>query len=154
MPRSTPGGPSNDWTGAVMPFLSHGKLTNEIQICFSKWWENEKRNSNPFFKVKRKRKTKNEIHIRFSKWCENEKRKLKFISFFKVIRKRKTKYEVQNRFSKLGRKWKTKSKIQICFSMSCENEKWKWHLNSLFPCHRKTVGSKVHALCWSSLSIL
>ena len=29
--------------------------------------------------------------------------------------------------------------------MSCENEKWKWHLNSLFPCHRKTVGTKVHA---------
>ena len=30
--------------------------------------------------------------------------------------------------------------------MSCENEKWKWHLNSLFLCHRKTVGTKVHAL--------
>ena len=61
------------------------------------------------------------------------------------MRKRKTKYEVQNRFLKLGRKRKTKSKIQICFSMSCENEKWKWNLNSLFPCHRKTVGIKVHA---------
>ena len=72
-----------------------------------------------------------------------------------MIRKRKTKYEVQNRFSKLGRKWKTKSKIQICFSMSCENEKWKWHLNSLFPCHRNTVGTKVHALLtftWSCSS--
>ena len=68
--------------------------------------------------------------------------------FLQVIRKRKTKYEVQNRFSKLGRKWKTKSKIQICFSMSCENEKWKWHLNSLFPCHRNTVGTKVHAFVW------
>ena len=30
--------------------------------------------------------------------------------------------------------------------MSCENEKWKWHLNSLFSCHRKTAGTKVHAL--------
>ena len=75
----------------------------------------------------RKRKTKTEIHIRFSKRCENEIRSSK--PFFKVSRKRKT-----------------KSKIQICFSMSCENEKWKWHLNSLFPCHRKTAGTKVHAL--------
>ena len=29
--------------------------------------------------------------------------------------------------------------------MSCENEKCKWHLNPNFPCHRKTVGTKVHA---------
>ena len=29
--------------------------------------------------------------------------------------------------------------------MSCENKKCKWHLNSIFPCHRKTVGTKVHA---------
>ena len=29
--------------------------------------------------------------------------------------------------------------------MSCEKEKWKWHMNSVFPCHRKTVGTKVHA---------
>ena len=74
----------------------------------------------------RKRKTKTEIHIRFSKRCENEIRSSK--PFFKVSRKRKT-----------------KSKIQICFSMSCEKEKCKWHLNSIFPCHRKTVGTKVHA---------
>ena len=75
----------------------------------------------------RKRKTKTEIDIRFSKWCENEIRSSK--PFFKVRRKRKT-----------------KSKIQIWFSMPCENEKWIWHLNSFFPCHRKTVGTKVHAL--------
>ena len=118
---------------------SHTKTKNEIQTRFSKWCENEKRslnpfskvmrkrNSYPFFKVMRKRKTKTEIHIRFSKRCENEIRSSKL--FFKASRKRKT-----------------KSKIQICFSMSCENEKWKWHLNSLFPCHRKTVGTKVHAL--------
>ena len=33
--------------------------------------------------------------------------------------------------------------------------KWKWHLNSLFPCHRNTVGTKVHALLtftWSCSS--
>ena len=38
-----------------------------------------------------------------------------------------------------------KNEIQIHFSMSCEKEKCKWHLNSIFPCHRKTVGTKVHA---------
>ena len=148
MPRSHPegvAGASNDWTGAVIPFSSHAKMTNEIQICFSKWWENEKRNSNPFFKVMRKRKTKNEIHIRSWKCWKTKNESWNWYPFFKVMRKRKTKYEVQNRFLKLGRKRKTKSKIQICFSMSCENEKWKWHLNSLFPCHRKTVGTKVHA---------
>ena len=39
MPRSHPegvAGASNDWTGAVIPFSSHAKMTNEIQICFSK----------------------------------------------------------------------------------------------------------------------
>ena len=127
-------GASNDWT------------TNEIQICFSKWWENEKRNSNPFFKVMRKRKTKNEIHIRFSKWCENEKRKLKLISVFLSDPKTKNEIRSSKPFFKVRRKRKTKSKIQICFSMPCENEKWIWHLNSFFPCHRKTVGTKVHAL--------
>ena len=54
-------------------------------------------------------------------------------------------------FFKVMRKRKTKSKIQICFSMSCENEKCKWHLNSIFPCHRKTVGTKVHALKFKSV---
>ena len=29
-------GASNDWTDAVIPFSSHGKMTNKIQICFSK----------------------------------------------------------------------------------------------------------------------
>ena len=65
-------GASNDWTGAV---TRHAKMKNEIQICFSKWWENETRNSYPFFKVMRKRKTKTEIDVRF----------------LKVMRKRKTK---------------------------------------------------------------
>ena len=37
--------------------------------------------------------------------------------------------------------------------MSCGNEKWKWHLNSLFPCHRKTVGTKVHAFCMLFLAV-
>ena len=63
MPRLTSRGcpgTSNDWTGAVIRFSSHGKMTNEIQIYFSimKPYKNEKRNSNPFFKVMRKRETK------------------------------------------------------------------------------------------------
>ena len=123
-------------------------------------WLNYKRNSDLFFKVMRKRETKfksvfqsnaktkneNEIHIRFSKWCENEKRKLKSISVFQSDAKTKNEIRSSKPFFKVRRKRKTKSKIQICFSMPCENEKWIWHLNSSFPCHRKTVGTKVHAL--------
>ena len=133
---------SNDWTGAVIRFSSHAKMTNEIQICFSKWWENEKRNSNPFFKVMRKRKTKNEIHIRFSKWCENEKRKLKLISvfqsdaktkneirsskpFFKVRRKRKTiKKQNSNLFSNVMRKRKMDMALEFPFLTPSKNG---WH---------------------------
>ena len=128
MPRSTlrgcPG-TSNDWTGAVIRFSSHGKMTNEIQIYFS---------------ITSHTKTKNEIQIRFSKWCENEKRnsnpffkvmrerKTKFKSVFKVMRKWKTKLKRNSLpFFKVVRKRKTKYEVQIRFSMSCEKEKWKWN---------------------------
>ena len=110
-------------------------MTNETPICFS---------------ITSNAKTKNEIQIRFSKWCENEKRKLKFIPVFQSEAKTKKEIRSSNPFFKVKRKRKTKSKIQLCFSMSCENEKCKWHLNSIFPCHRKTVGTKVHALLWNS----
>ena len=124
---------------------------------FFKPCKNNKRNSELFFKVMRKRetkfksgfqsneKTKNEIHIRFLKWCENEKRKIKLISVFQSGAKTKNEIRSAKPIFKVRRKRKTKSKIQICFSMSCKNEKWKWHLNSLYPCHGKTVGTKVHA---------
>ena len=68
------------------------------------------------------------------------------ISVFQSDPKAKNEIRSSKPFFKVRRKRKTKSKIQICFSMSCENEKWIWHLNSFFPCHRKTVGTKVHAL--------
>ena len=135
-------GASNDWTGAVIRFSSHAKVTNEIL----------------FFKVMRKgetkfksvfqgnAKTKNAIHIRFSKWCENKKWKLKLVSVFQSDAKAKNEIRSSKPFFKVRRKRKAKSKIQICLSMSCENEEWIWHLNSLFSCHRKTVGTKVHAL--------
>ena len=107
-------------------FFNNKPYKNEIQIRFSKWCENEKRNSNPFFKVMRERKTKfKSVFKVMRKWKTKLKRNS--LPFFKVVRKRKTKYEVQ-----------------IRFSMSCEKEKWKWNLNSIFPCHRKTVGNKVH----------
>ena len=106
MPRSHPegvAGASNDWTGAVIPFSSHAKMTNEIQICFSKWWENEKRNSNPFFKVMRKRKTKNEI--RSAK------------PFFKVRAKTKNKKQNSNLFSNVMRKRKMEMALEFPFPM-------------------------------------
>ena len=86
---------------------------------------------------------------------ENEKRKLKLISVFSSDTKTNNEIRSAKPFFKVRAKMKNKSKIQICFSMSCENEKWKWHLNSLFPCHRNTVGTKVHALLtftWSCSS--
>ena len=73
-----------------------------------------------------------------------QKQKTKFKSVFQsVANKRKLKFIS---VSQSEAKTKKKSKIQIGFSMSCENEKCKWHLNSIFPYHRKTVGTKVHAL--------
>ena len=136
------------------PFFKPCKNDKLNSKLFFKGWENEKRNSYPFFKVMRKWKTKNEIHIRFSKWCENEKRKLKLISVFLSDPKTKNEIRSSKPFFKVRRKRKTKSKIQICFSMPCENEKWIWHLNSFFPCHRKTVGTKVHAFWRCYVNIL
>ena len=121
-------GTSNDWTGAVIRFFKSWKNDKRNSDLFfnNKPYKNEKRNSNPFFKVMRKRKTKfKSVFKVMRKWKTKLKRNS--LPFFKVVRKRKTKYEVQ-----------------IRFSMSCEKEKWKWNLNSIFPCHRKTVGNKVH----------
>ena len=86
MPRSTPGGGGGGGRGF--------KWLNWCSDPFFKPCKNDKRNSDLFFKVMRKReakfksvfqsnaKIKNEkrIHIRFSKWCKNEKRKLKLIA--------------------------------------------------------------------------
>ena len=80
-------------------------MTNETPICFSitsnaktkfksvfqsdARTKIEKWNSNPFFKVKRKRKKKYEVQIRFSKLSENEKQKAKFKSVFQCHAKTK-----------------------------------------------------------------
>ena len=93
-------------TGAVIRFqLSHAKTTNEIQICFSitshtktkneiqilypKWCENEKRNSYPFVKVMRKRKTKFLPVFQSDERTKNKKQNSNL--FFNVMQKRKTK---------------------------------------------------------------
>ena len=145
IPRSTRRGcpgTSNDWcsnpfyrsraitTNEIqIRLLSDVKTKNEIQIRLLKWCENEKRNSNPFFKVMWKRKTK-------------------FISVFQSDTKTKNEKRSSNAFFNVRRKRKTNSKIQTVFQCHAKtkNEKWKWNLNSIFPCHRKTVGTKVHAL--------
>ena len=63
---------------------SNANTKNEIKIRFPSdaKTKHKKRNSNPFFKEMRKRKTKTEIQIPFSKCGENEKRKTKFKSVF------------------------------------------------------------------------
>ena len=66
-------------------------MTNEIQICFSKWCENDKRNSNPFFKVMRKPKTQFISVFQSYAKAKNEIRSSK--PFFKVRRKRKAKFK-------------------------------------------------------------
>ena len=108
MPRSTPRvcpGTSIDWTGAEIRLSSHAKTTNEIQICFSitshtkmkneiqilypKWCKNEKRNSYPFVKVMRKRKTKFLSVFQSDERTKNKKQNSNL--FFNVMQKRKTK---------------------------------------------------------------
>ena len=115
IPRSTPRGcpgTSNDWCSN--PFYRSRAITkNEIQIRLLKWCENEKRNSNPFFKVMWKRKTK-------------------FISVFQSDTKTKNEKRSSNAFFNVRRKRKTNSKIQICFLMSCENEKRKMEVEFEF----------------------
>ena len=88
-------------------FFNNKQCKNEIQIRFSKWCESEKRklkfasvfqseaktkketgSSNPFFKVKRKGKTKSKIQICFSMSCENEKWIWHLIPFSHAIEKR------------------------------------------------------------------
>ena len=120
---------SNDWCSnpISIKWCKNDKRNSDL-FFNNNPYKNEKRNSNPLSKVMRKRKTKfisvfqsdektkNEIFIRFSKWWEHKKNK-----------KQKFKFVFQ------------------CHAKT-KNEKWKWNLNSIFPCHRKTVGTKVHAL--------
>ena len=62
---------------------------NEIQIRFSKWWENEKQK--PKFKspFQSAAKTKNKIQIRFSMSQVDEKRKIEMEMEFHFTRPKK-----------------------------------------------------------------
>ena len=86
--------------------------------------KHEKRNSNPFFKVMRKRKTKTEIQIPFSKCGENEKRNSN--PFFNVTSRQKTKNRNGNGipFYKAEEKRKIKMKFEGHFFMPSKNG---WH---------------------------
>ena len=87
---------------------------------FFKSCKNDKRNSDLFFKVMRKRETKYEVHNRFSKSSKNEKQKAKF-------NPAKTKNEIHILFSK----W-CENEIHIRFSKWCENEKRNTKFKTVF----------------------
>ena len=64
----------------------------------------------------------------------------------------KTKNEIQTRFSKWCENEKQKAKFKSVFQSHAKTKrKWRWSLNSIFLCHRKTVGTKVHAFVRSYL---
>ena len=108
-------------------------MTNETPICLS---------------ITGNANTKNEIQIRFSKWCENETRKTKFKSVFQSDAKTKHEKRNSNPFFNVTNRQKTKNRNGngIPFYKAEEKRKIKWNLNSIFLCHRKTVGTRVHAL--------
>ena len=95
-------------TPICLSITGNANTKNEIQIRFSKLCENEtrktkfksvfesdektknkNRNSNPLFKVRRKRKTKNEIQIRFSMSQVDKTRKIEMGMEFHFTRPKK-----------------------------------------------------------------
>ena len=127
--RGRGGGVSNDWcinplfkfmqkTPICFSITSNANTKNEIEIRFPSdaKTKHKKRNSNPFFKVMRKRKTKTEIQIPFSKCGENEKRNSN--PFFNVTSWQKTKNRNGN---------------EIPFHKAEEKRKIsEWNLNAIF----------------------
>ena len=113
-------------TPICFSITSNANTKNEIEIRFPSdaKMEHKKRNSNPFFKVMRKRKTKTEIQIPFSKCGENEKRNSN--PFFNVTSRQKTKNRNGNGipFYKAEEKRKIKMKFEFHFFMPSKNG---WH---------------------------
>ena len=101
MPRSTPRG----WPGLQM--------TGLVQWSVFKSCKNDKRNSDLFFKVMRKRETKFKSVFQSNAKTKNEKRNS--YPFFKVMRKRKTKTEIDIRFSKWCENEKRNTKFKTVF---------------------------------------
>ena len=62
---------------SVFQVMRKRNTKNEIQIPFSKCGENEKRNSNPFFNVTSRQKTKNRNGNGIPFYKAEEKRKIK-----------------------------------------------------------------------------
>ena len=95
-----------------------------------KWLcKNDKRNSELFFKVIRKRETKFKSVFQSNAKTKNEKRNS--YPFFKVMRKRKTKTEIHFRFSKRCEIRSSKPFFKV-------SRKRKAKFNSVFQCHAKT----------------
>ena len=89
------------------------KWLNWCSDPFFKSCQNDKRNSDLFFKVMRKRETKFKSVFQSNAKTKNEKRNS--YPFFKVMRK-----------------WKTKTEIDIRFSKWCENEKRNTKFKTVF----------------------
>ena len=138
----SPGGvarASNESTGAVIRFSSHAKMTNKIQIWFSKWLENEKQNSDLFFKVMRKQKTKFISVFQSDAKTKNEIRSSK--QFFKVRRKRKKKTKFYSVFQ-CHAKTKNGYGTWIPFSHAIEKRLALryMHCGSLYNCEWRCIG--------------
>ena len=99
----------------------HIRKTKCKSVFQSDWkTKHEKRNSNSFLKVMRKRKTKTEIQIPFSKCGKNKKRKSN--PFFNVTSRQKTKNRNGNGipFYKAEEKRKIKMKFECHFFYAIE----------------------------------
>ena len=101
------------------------------------WCEYGKGNSNPFFKVMWKQKTKNKSQICFSKWGE----------------KGNTKTLIQLPFSKWGKsaKWNSnaffkvwqKRKSNLLFIVTGVDKQWKWKWNSALQGWKKKKKNEI-----------
>ena len=89
------------------------KWLNWCSDPFFKSCQNDKRNSDLFFIVTRKRETKFQSVFQSNAKTKNEKRN--WYPFFKVMRKRKTKTEIDVRFSKWCENEKRNTKFKTVF---------------------------------------
>ena len=132
----------SEWVSDRVPFEC---LRKSMAWLRHPWAKNENWNWYPFFSDA---KTKYEVQNHFSKLGENEKQKPKFKSVFQCNAKTKNVNDIWIPFShaidkRLAPRY-THLNSNLFFNVM-RKRKMEWHLNSLFLCHRKTVGTKVHA---------
>ena len=93
----------------------------------------------------------------FSRETENWKSLVNFSFLFFELKKNENWAQIFIFHFSTFRKneWPKHTRIKSVFQCHAwtKNEKWKWNLNSIFPCHRKTVGTKVHAFIFSLLHL-